>query len=52
LYLWYQLGWSTYYDRKKEAVMLFGMSLWGNAIPMLKEFLATAREDKTMGYEI
>lgn len=43
---------STYYDRKKEAVMLFGLSLWGNAIPMLKEFLATAREDETMGYEI
>ena len=43
---------STYYDRKKEAVMLFGLSLWGNAIPMLKEFLATAREDETTGYEI
>ena len=42
---------STYYDRKKEVVMLFGLSLWGNAIPMLKEFLATSREDETTGYE-
>lgn len=30
---------STFYDRKKEAVLLFGLSLWGNAIPKLKGFL-------------
>ena len=36
---------STYYDRKKEAVLLFGLSLWGNAIPMLKEFLLEAKEE-------
>ena len=30
---------STYYDRKKEAILLFGLSLWGNAIPKLKRYL-------------
>ena len=43
---------STYDDRKKEAVLLYGLSLWGNAIPMLKEFLLAAREDGDMGYSI
>ena len=27
---------STFYDRKKEAVMLLGVSLWGDAIPYFK----------------
>lgn len=27
---------STFYDRKKEAVMLLGISLWGYAIPLFK----------------
>lgn len=27
---------STYYDRKKEAIMLLGVSLWGYAIPYFK----------------
>ena len=27
---------STFYDRKKEAVMLLGVSLWGYAIPYFK----------------
>ncbi|MGL4790508.1 MAG: hypothetical protein ACRCW1_03780 [Anaerotignaceae bacterium] len=27
---------STYYDRKKEAVLLFGVALWGYAIPQMK----------------
>lgn len=37
---------STYYDRKREAVMLFGLSLWGTAIPTLKQFLTDAREEE------
>lgn len=36
---------SRFYDRKKEAIMLFGLSLWGQAIPQLKGFLAEAKED-------
>lgn len=27
---------SSYYDRKKEAILLFGLALWGYAIPKLK----------------
>ena len=27
---------SSFYDRKKEAILLFGLSLWGYAIPKLK----------------
>lgn len=27
---------STFYDRKKEAILLLGISLWGYAIPMFK----------------
>ena len=30
---------SRFYDRKKEAIYVFGLSLWGGAIPKLKEFL-------------
>ena len=41
---------SAYYDRKKEAVLLFGLSLWGNAIPMLKEFLAEGNEAEMVDY--
>ena len=36
---------STYYDRKKEAVMIFGLSLWGTAIPKLKDFLSSIQYD-------
>ncbi|MCD8150320.1 MAG: hypothetical protein LUE92_12350 [Clostridiales bacterium] len=36
---------SRYYDRKKEAIMVFGLSLWGDAIPKLKTFLADSKED-------
>lgn len=35
---------STYYDRKKEAVLLFGLSLWGNVIPMMKQLQKTEQE--------
>ena len=30
---------SRFYDRKKESIMLFGISLWGSAIPKMKTFL-------------
>ena len=30
---------SRYYDRKKEAMMVFGISLWGKEIPKLKRVL-------------
>ena len=35
---------STFYDRKKEAVMLFGLSFWGSSIPKLKCFLMDKEE--------
>ena len=41
---------STYYDRKKEAILLFGLSLWGTAIPKLKDFLESAREEESLCY--
>ena len=31
---------SRYYDRKKEAIMVFGIALWGTSIPKMKDFLA------------
>ena len=37
---------STYYDRKKEAILLFGLSLWGASIPTLKQFLREARDEE------
>lgn len=39
---------STYYDRKREAILLFGLSLWGTAIPRLKEFLEDAQNEEAM----
>ena len=39
---------SSYYDRKKEAILLFGLSLWGTAIPKLKDFLDNAREEEAL----
>lgn len=35
---------SRFYDRKKEAIMVFGLSLWGSSIPKLKAFLAENEE--------
>lgn len=35
---------SSFYDRKKEAIMLFGLSLWGSSIPKLKHFLVNHEE--------
>ena len=37
---------STYYDRKKEAILLFGLSLWGTSIPMLKQFLRETKDEE------
>lgn len=31
---------SRFYDRKKEAVMVFGLSLWRSSIPNLKSYMA------------
>lgn len=36
---------SRFYDRKREAVMVFGLSLWGEAISKLKGFLNNTNED-------
>lgn len=30
---------SRQYDRKKEAIMVFGLALWGAELPKVKEFL-------------
>lgn len=30
---------SRYYDKKKEAIMVFGLALWGAELPKVKEFL-------------
>lgn len=35
---------STYYDRKKEAVLLFGVALWGYAIPQMKGIFEEHKE--------
>ena len=35
---------SRFYDRKKEAIMLFGLALWGTAIPKLRSFLSEEAE--------
>lgn len=31
---------SRYYDRKKEAIMVFGVVLWGTEIPRLEELFS------------
>lgn len=35
---------SRFYDRKKEAIMVFGLSLWGSSIPKRKAFLVENEE--------
>lgn len=43
---------SCFYDRKKEAVLVFGLSLWGGALPRLKQFVEeTKRELHTIPRE-
>ena len=41
---------SRFYDRKKESIMLFGISLWGSAIPKLKAFLIEDVETEEYEY--
>ncbi len=44
---------STFYDRKKEAIMAFGLSMWGGAIPKLKCFLQdTSTEMQSLPWEV
>lgn len=40
---------SRYYDRKKEAITVFGLSLWGSALPKLKSFLEDEVYDEVEG---
>ena len=45
---------STFYDKKKEAILVFGLSLWGTSIPKLKGFLERTDEEAEScesGYE-
>ncbi len=39
---------SYFYDRKKEAVMVFGIALWDHEIPKLQEFLVDFDADKAL----
>lgn len=44
---------STYYDRKKEAIYVFGISLWGDALPKMMRFIEDiAEEMKDMPKEV
>lgn len=43
----------TYYDRKKEAIYVFGISLWGDALPKMMKFIEdVADEMKDMPEEV
>lgn len=41
---------STFYDRKKEAILLFGLSLWGSALPELKDFFREREVEDLVGH--
>lgn len=42
---------SRYYDRKKEAIMVFGIALWGTSIPNMRTFLQSGRKEyELMGF--
>lgn len=44
---------STFYDRKKEAIYVFGVSLWGDELPKMMRFIAeVADEMKDMPQEV
>lgn len=36
---------SRFYDKKKEAIMVFGIALWGNSIPKLKTYLDDSKKE-------
>jgi hypothetical protein len=36
---------SSYYDRKKEAIYVFGISLWGDALPKMMKFMGDMAEE-------
>lgn len=40
-----QMERSTFYDRKREAILVFGLAMWGGAIPQLKTFLNDTQEE-------
>ncbi len=40
-----QIERSTFYDRKREAILVFGLAMWGGAIPQLKTFLNDTQEE-------
>ena len=43
----------SYYDRKKEAIYVFGISLWGDALPKMMRFIEdVADEMKDMPEEV
>lgn len=44
---------SSFYDRKKEAIYVFGISLWGDALPKMMKFMdEIAEEIKQMPEEV
>ena len=49
----FSLARSTFYDRKKEAIYVFGVSLWGDELPKMMRFMAeVADEMKDMPQEV
>lgn len=41
---------STYYDRKKEAILLFGLAFYGSSIPKLRKFLCDDQQSAGVEY--
>ena len=42
---------SRYYDKQKEAILVFGLAFWGTAIPKYKKFIE-AGGDPNKDYQI
>jgi hypothetical protein len=40
---------SSFYDRKKEAILIFGISMWGTAIPKMRELYEVPEESMMIG---
>lgn len=40
---------SSFYDRKKEAILVFGISMWGTAIPKMRELHEGMEESMMIG---